>query len=130
MAKTGLWLILMGAILAFLGVCFFPAAFGDNGDRNLLGAGSAVFAMGTLLISSGLYLKATLLKQQANASAGKTDAKPGKITYCDRCGEKEAAVQCRVHQVQMCPDCLREHYDFRSCAYVPSPRRMSQAAGA
>jgi hypothetical protein len=28
-----------------------------------------------------------------------------------------------VHQLHLCADCLGKHYDFRSCAYVPSTRR-------
>jgi ribosomal protein S14 len=82
------------------------------------------------LMSGGLYIKASLLKQQADLADTNSDARPAKANTCDRCGKKEAAVQCRVHQVQMCPECLREHYDSRSCTYIPSARRMARGAGA
>jgi len=133
--KIGTWLIGIGSLTAFLGLCFLPAAFGPNGDRELLGAGSAILSMGILLISSGLYAKARALGAPASASAAA--AERSRRSNCDRCGKNEPVIQCRVHQVHLCPDCLRNHYDFRSCAYVPSPRRgasksaaASQASGA
>jgi len=33
-----------------------------------------------------------------------------------------------VHQVHLCADCLGQHYDLRSCTYVPSSRRLANKA--
>jgi hypothetical protein len=30
-----------------------------------------------------------------------------------------------VHEIHLCGNCLGDHYDFRSCAYVPSTRRTA-----
>jgi hypothetical protein len=130
-AKTGTWLIVIGAFIIFVGLCFVPAAFGPRPEKSLLGPGLAIFATGTLLVAAGLYLKARALAELTPAAAS-TNVKRARKSNCDRCGKNEPAVQCRVHQIHLCPDCLGEHYDFRSCAYIPSTRRgaSARAAGA
>jgi len=37
-------------------------------------------------------------------------------------------IHCKVHQVHMCAECLGQHYDFRTCSYVPSTRRPATKA--
>lgn len=130
-AKTGSRLIVIGSLVMFVGLCFLPAALGDNPDKTISGFGLTVFGTGALLAAAGLYVKARFLTQQAGPAATARPKRPRK-SNCDRCGKDEPAVQCRVHQVHLCPDCLREHYDFRSCAYIPSTRRgaSAHAAGA
>jgi len=130
-AKTGTWLIVIGALVVFVGLCFIPAAFGTNPDKTLLGPGLAIFSTGTLLISFGVYVKARSLTELTPVATPPV-VKRGRKSNCDRCGKNEPAVQCRVHQIHLCSDCLGEHYDFRSCAYIPSTRRAAnaQAAGA
>jgi hypothetical protein len=119
--KTGTWFILVGVFIAFVGLLFLPSAFGPNPDENMLGAGAVVVATGLLSISSGVYLKARFLGASSanSATAGKRNRKAS----CDRCAQDEPVIQCRVHQIHLCADCLADHYDFRSCAYVPSTRR-------
>ncbi|HUM06473.1 MAG TPA: hypothetical protein VLT90_13495 [Terriglobales bacterium] len=119
--KTSTWLIASGCFIAFVGLCFLPAAFGPDPDRTMLGAGSVILAMGLFVMSGGVYIKARAFNSGAPANA--PSGKRARKAICDRCGQDEPVIQCRVHQVHLCGDCLAEHYDFRSCAYVPSTRR-------
>jgi hypothetical protein len=120
--KTATWLIAIGSCLAFLGLCALPAAFGPNPDETLLSGGMTILSMGMMLVAGGLYIKArTFPEMLARSSASQT--KRGRKPNCDSCGKYEPVIQCRVHQVHLCSDCLGGHYDFRSCAYVPSARR-------
>lgn len=128
-AKTGTWLIVIGTLIVFVGLCFIPAAFGPSPEKPYLGAGLAIFASGALLAAAGLYIKARFYSEQRGPVHAPA-AKRGRRSNCDRCGKNEPAVQCRVHQVHLCSDCLGEHYDFRSCAYIPSTRRAASAHAA
>ena len=135
-AKTGSWLIRIGCCIAFLGLCGLVAAFEPNRDKVLMGAGMMVLSTGMMMLSGGLYIKARISPETVpSGSALRT--KRNRKANCDRCGKNEPVIQCRVHQVHLCSDCLSGHYDFRSCAYVPSTRRStakavaySQASGA
>lgn len=129
--KTGTWLMAAGAFIGFAGLCILPAAFGTEGDRTVLGFGSVVIAMGLLLVSGGFYVKARALgpAPAPKNSAASTKSSRGKAV-CDQCFEDEPVIQCRVHQLHLCPSCLSKHYDFRSCAYVPSTRRGSSKSAA
>lgn len=121
--KMSTWLMAFGCFIAFVGLCFIPAAFGPDADRSLLAPGSVIFSMGILSIAGSVYVKA-----RTNPSAAVESAAPSKRTRkasCDRCGDQEPVIQCRVHQLHLCGDCLAGHYDFRACAYVPSTRRSA-----
>jgi len=117
-----------GGFIAFVGLCFLPAAFGPDADHTMLGAGAVIFASGLLIMAGSVYLKASVLGADATNSA--PSAKRSRKASCDRCGQDEPVIQCRVHQVHLCGDCLAEHYDFRSCAYVPSTRRGTAKSAA
>lgn len=122
--KIGTWLMAVGALIIFVGLCFLPAAFGSSGDKTMLGAGSVIVATGILLIAAGFYLKARDLgKAPQPATASANTKRSRNKASCDRCAQNEPVIQCRVHQIHLCSDCLGQHYDFRSCAYVPSTRR-------
>jgi hypothetical protein len=123
--KTGSWLMAVGAFITFVGLCFLPAAFGPDSDRTLLGAGAVVIAMGLLFIAVGFYLKASALTAAAPPSSAASPKRSRSKSICDMCAENEPVIQCRVHQLHLCADCLNKHYDFRSCAYVPSTRRAN-----
>jgi len=125
--KMSTWLMACGGFIAFVGLCFLPAAFGPDPDRTMLGAGSVILASGLLLMAGSVYIKARFIGSAAAASV--SDTKRGRKATCDRCGQDEPVIQCRVHQVHLCGDCLAEHYDFRSCAYVPSTRRGTTKSG-
>lgn len=118
-SKLGGWLVLLGSLIALGGLLVLPAAMGSGSDRNLLGVGTSIFALGALTIAGGIYLKAQDLQAGAKPKIVEVEKKGG----CDRCHAEPPAIQCKVHQVHLCGDCLAEHYDFRSCVYVPSTRR-------
>jgi hypothetical protein len=125
--KFSTWMMAVGALIAFIGLCFLPAAIGPDSDRTMLGAGAVVIATGMLLIASGFYVKARTLGTVTAAPSAPPSAKKNRKSICDRCGLDEPVIQCRVHQLHLCGDCLSSHYDFRSCAYVPSTRRGAPA---
>ena len=121
--------MVIGGCIAFLGLCALAAAFEPNRDRIMLGGGLTILSTGMMLMAGGLYIKARSLPEVlARGSASHT--KRGRKANCDRCGKDEPVIQCRVHQVHLCSACLADHYDFRSCAYVPSTRRSATKAAA
>lgn len=94
-----------------------------------------LFCLGMVTAASGMYIKARHYAELAPPTAS-SDAKRGR-QLCDLCSKQKVVIQCRVHQLQLCGDCVEDHYDFRSCAYVPSVRQVgtkaraySQTAGA
>lgn len=113
-----------GCLLMVAGLCFLPAAFGNHSDPAILGAGLCLFAFGTLMAAIGVYLKAQALKGGAVAEPAQAKRVRG---GCDLCGTDSPVVNCRVHQLHLCGECLGKHYDFRSCVYVPSTRRPAAA---
>jgi len=125
--KAGTWLIGIGCFFAFAGLCFLPAAFGLHPDSSMLSGGAMVFSTGMVLIAIGVYVKARHWSDVTPAPFS-TGNKRGRKINCDLCGKHDAIIQCRVHQLQLCADCVGEHYDFRSCAYVPSVRSAKAKA--
>ena len=115
--------VVLGCLMMFFGLCFLPAALGSKPDPVALGAGTSLFAVGTLMIAAGIYLKARVLQGGGPVEA-KVQPKRSR-GGCDLCGTESPVVNCKVHQVHMCGDCLGRHYDFRSCVYVPSTRRQT-----
>ena len=125
MSKASTWAITIGCLLMVAGLGFLPAAFGEHSDPSLLGAGISLFAFGALVAAGGLYLKARALQSLAPAAV---KPQPKRTRGgCDLCTVEIPVINCRVHQLHMCGDCLREHYDQRSCAYVPSTRKAAPA---
>jgi hypothetical protein len=125
-SRVGNWMIAVGILVGLIGLCVLPAAFGERGDNNLLGVAGTVFGMGALAAAAGFYLNGQALQSKA---MGGTPSKPsGNSTRrtrgaCDLCRNETPVVHCKVHQLHLCGRCLAEHYDFRSCVYVPSTRR-------
>jgi hypothetical protein len=126
--KIGTWLIRIGCGIAFLGLCGFVAAFEPNRDKTLMNAGIMVLSTGMMLLAGGLYVKARTLPE--DLARGASPSRRGRKANCDSCGKNEPVIQCRVHQVHLCGDCLSSHYDFRACAYVPSTRRSGTKSAA
>jgi hypothetical protein len=118
--------IFFGCCLMFVGLCFLPAALGNHPDPAILGGGICLFAFGALMASGGTYLKAVALQGSTPAGPAKVPAKRSR-GGCDLCGTESPVVNCRVHQVHLCGDCVSKHYDFRSCVYVPSTRRTASS---
>lgn len=120
--KLGSFALMSGSLLMLLGILFVPAALGQHKDESILGAGLCALAFGALIASAGFYLKTRALQNGATAGMIAPQQKRG---GCDVCRSEVPAVLCRVHNLHICSDCLSQHYDFRSCVYVPSTRRGS-----
>lgn len=118
--------LICGSSLMLVGLCFVPAALGENKDEGILGVGICAFALGALIAASGLYLKAKVATAAGRSGALNAPPKPVR-GGCDLCGSELPVIHCRVHTVHICGNCLGDHYDFRSCVYVPSTRRPSAA---
>jgi hypothetical protein len=121
--KIGSWLVGVGCCFAVVGLCFLPAAFGVHPDSSLLVAGGMLFSLGMVVTASGMYVKARHWAELGSAMAASEKNRGRKL--CESCGKQKAAIQCRVHQLQLCANCLEEHYDFRSCAYSPTVRQAN-----
>jgi hypothetical protein len=117
-------LIAMGALVAFVGLMFFPSALmGANKEDNMLGAGMAIFSMGALGISVGFYFKAKSLSSPEGDAARLAAGSKRRRGSCDACQQDAAVVQCTMHKMALCAACLSKHYDSRACVYVPAIRR-------
>jgi hypothetical protein len=127
MGKSSGWVTIAGGFLMMLGLCFLPAAFSERSDVTILGAGICTFALGALTSAAGIYLKARALQSELkNPSAQKAQAKRIR-GGCDLCGTDSPVIHCRVHALHICGSCVPNHYDFRSCVYIPSTRRSASS---
>jgi hypothetical protein len=117
--------LVSGALLILLGVSFVPAAVSQRNDQTILGVGICAIAFGSLLTAAGFYLKARALQ-----ASGATPSEPQQRTRggCALCKSQAPVILCRVHNLHICGSCLAEHYDFRSCVYIPSTRRQAARA--
>ena len=123
--KTANWIIAGGAVLMFIGLCFLPGALGEHPDADMLEIGACQFSLGALIVAVGIYAKARSV-QAAIASGDMSPTSNQRVRGgCDLCGTEAPAVQCKVHQLHLCGSCLAQHYDVRSCAYVPTSRTSS-----
>jgi hypothetical protein len=127
-ARAGSWLIAVGAITIFIGLCCLPAAFSEQGDSTLLALGATIFAIGGLVCATGIYVKARVLQSQTSSVEAEVAPARRSRGGCELCGSDVPVIQCRVHQLQLCATCLAEHYDPRSCAYIPPTRRPAGKA--
>jgi len=125
MSKVGSWIILVGAAVMFTGLCALPGAFGEHPETSVLLVAISGFCIGALIVAGGIYLKALGLQGKAALATPAKNANAGRRIKggCDLCGGETPVVQCKVHQLHLCGECLAKHYDFRSCAYVPSLRK-------
>lgn len=131
-SKTSTWIIAAGVLMMFIGLCFLPGAFSGHPDADMLEIGACQFSLGALVVGTGIYAKARLLQLAiASGEPRKESASPSQRVRggCDLCGSEAPVVQCRVHQLHLCGACLAQHYDVRSCAYVPTTRTASHKNG-
>lgn len=129
-SRTGNWMVAVGALLGFAGLCVLPAAMGNRADSGLLGLGASIFALGMLIVAGGMYLKAVAMQGKLGGAPEKPAANSTKRPRggCDLCHTEMPVIHCKVHQFHLCGTCLAEHYDFRACVYVPSTRRTEKPA--
>jgi hypothetical protein len=130
-SKTGSWIIAAGALMMFVGLCFLPGAFGDHPDADMLEIGACQFSLGALIVAGGIYAKARSMQIAIALGEPRKESAPNQRVRggCDLCGSEAPVVQCRVHQLHLCGGCLAQHYDVRSCAYVPTTRTTPHKAG-
>jgi hypothetical protein len=128
-SKTANWIIAAGLLLMFVGLCFFSALLSDHPEADMLEFGACQFSLGALVMACGIYAKARAL--QSAIASGEPRKEPSNSNQrvrggCDLCGTEAPAVQCKVHQLHLCGSCLAQHYDVRSCAYVPTTRTANK----
>ncbi len=126
-------MIIVGALVSLAGVMALPSALSGNKDPELLGTALAFFGMGAVLMALSFYLQARALRSQINADPNIIAAlQAGKRKgTCDSCKAAGAVIQCTMHRVSLCPNCLAQHYDSRGCVYVPAVRKNARSrAGA
>jgi hypothetical protein len=131
-SKTANWIIAAGSVLMFIGICFVPAALSGDAQADLLELGACQFSLGALVMAAGVYAKVRLMQSAIAAGDFKKEApasNPRVRGGCDLCGSEAPVVQCKVHQLHLCGGCLAQHYDVRSCAYVPTTRTTPQRHG-
>jgi hypothetical protein len=130
-SKTANWIIAAGAVFMAIGLCFLPAALGERPDADLLEVGACLFSLGALIIAAGTYTKARMVQMEiASGEPRKEPTSNQRVRGgCDLCGTEAPVVQCKVHQLHLCGSCLAQHYDVRSCAYVPTTRTASNKTG-
>lgn len=111
-----------GTAILLVGICALLPALGGHADPDQLMAGVSLFSLGALTLSSGMYLKSRAGSIPGpSGSAEEPTAKRGR-GGCELCGSEAPVVQCKIHQLHLCGTCLHNHYDVRSCIYVPSAR--------
>lgn len=132
-SRTGNWMIALGVVMLFMGLLVLPAALGDHPETSLIALGACGVSLGSITVASGIYLRARALQtpDAPGAAAGEPRSATRRIRGgCDVCHGDLPVIHCKVHQVHLCPDCLTQHYDFRSCTYVPSTRRTTKTKSA
>jgi hypothetical protein len=131
-SKTANWIIAAGVLLMFIGLCFLPAALGESADNDLLEIGACQFSLGALIVATGIYAKARAVQIAVASGEPRRESAPSGQRVrggCDLCGTEAPVVQCKVHQLHLCGTCLAQHYDVRSCAYVPTTRTATNKSG-
>jgi hypothetical protein len=128
-SKTCNWMIAVGGLGTLLGLGLAASSMGAQVETTLLSLGACALSIGSLTAATGVYLKAQLLQGQPGTGSEAKNLQRRGRGGCDICGDTPV-VNCKVHKVDLCADCLGEHYDFRSCAYVPSPRRQGAKTAA
>jgi len=130
-SKAANWIIAAGAVLMAIGLCFLPAALGERPDADLLEVGACLFSLGALIIAAGMYTKARMVQMEIVSGEPRKEPTSNQRVRggCDLCGTEAPVVQCKVHQLHLCGSCLAQHYDVRSCAYVPTTRTATNKTG-
>jgi hypothetical protein len=112
-------IIVIGSLLAAIGAICFLALFGQSQSESIRALGSACFAIGVLIIASGVYLQARRLQplEQITASKGKKTER-----LCSSCNREPSVLFCRVHVLRLCLNCFEKHDDGTNCSYFPAKR--------
>jgi hypothetical protein len=125
-SQMGNGLIVVGLLGACIGLIMLPAAMGEHPDTSLVILGACGVSLGSLTAAAGIYFKSRANQSPTGSPAASGEAKNSTRRVrggCDICHGDQPVIHCKVHQVHMCAECLGQHYDFRTCSYVPSTRR-------
>ncbi len=122
-------LLVVGVLISFAGLVAIPGALSGHKDQELLGTALAFFGLGTLLVAVSLYLQSRALRSQIDADPNLLAALQGSKRKgpCDNCKSAGSIVQCTMHRVYLCANCLVQHYDSRGCVYVPAVRKSTRS---
>lgn len=126
--QGGNWTIALGATMAFVGLCCVPGGLEKTGDPSVLALGATIFSLGALVAAGGIYLRARAMQTVANEAAFAEAARRAR-GGCELCASDVPVIECRVHQLHLCATCLAQHYDPRSCSYVPPAKRTGGKPG-
>jgi hypothetical protein len=113
------FIIVVGSLLAAAGAICYLALFGPAPSDTVRAIGSACFAVGVLIVASGVYLQAHQLRAKYGVAASKA-RKTERL--CSSCNREPSLVFCRVHVQRLCADCFEKHDDGSNCSYVPAKR--------
>jgi hypothetical protein len=120
-------LIGLGIFISLIGLLFLPAALNSKAGTsdNLMPGGLAIFSLGALMVSTGMYAKARALRAAIDADPNLQSLLNGakRKGNCDSCHSAASVVQCTMHKVNLCTTCMNQHYEPRGCVYIPSNRR-------
>jgi hypothetical protein len=125
-SRGGTLLIAFGSLVFLAGLCFVPAILKDQSDTGIVALGGCLISLGALFVAGGLFAKAQALK--ASVITDSPEVKQRR-SGCELCATEAPVIFCKVHQLHLCGACLAQHYDFRSCSYVPSNRAASGKPG-
>ena len=131
MSQGWKWGIAVGALIAFVGLIFIPAALtSQSTGEDFLAAGLVIFAAGILIIGVSFYVHAKSLSSQTatDTSFSVSSGAKQRRLVCDVCHKGAAVIHCTMHKTVLCPACLSGHYESRGCVYVPTVRRTSVKA--
>jgi hypothetical protein len=131
LSRAGSWIIALGALVLFLGLIVLSVSLGKSADPDELPVGAGLFSLGALTVAGGLYLKARAIQTASSSDAPrKISTNVGRTRGgCELCGVEAPVVQCKIHRLQLCGTCLGQHYDARSCIYLPSMRGATGKPG-
>ena len=130
--SAGKWVMAAGGLIMVAGLSMLPAALGDTHDQNTLMIAACSFSLGMLTMSAGFYFQTRSLQATGKTSESERKSQNSQTKRkgsCDACQSEAPVIQCTVHRVHLCGDCLAQHYDFRACAYTPTTRRAAVRSG-
>jgi hypothetical protein len=131
-SRAGNLIIAAGVVVLLVGLIVLPAALGEHPDTSLLALGACGVSLGSITAASGIYIKARAMQptggSETSSSSATSKSSARRVRGgCDICHGDLPVIHCKVHQVHLCPDCLGQHYDFRTCTYAPSTRGTKAA---
>ena len=124
-SKISTGFVWVGSLAILFALCALPAAFEKNADHVPVELSVVFFSLGAVIIAIGMYVKARALQDQAPKPVALEESNAQRRGGCDLCGGEIPVVECKVHQLDLCGNCLARHFDYRSCSYIPTSKASS-----